>query len=384
MRVGGGGIGGAAVIGAWLAMAAAGCASARPSRAPVARAASTPAELIAEARAEGLAAEDPLQIDAAMKAEIEAVVGRMGTPEERLKRLLRFLNDRMFMGFQYASNRSLTAREAYRQRSGDCIAYTHLFVSLARHLGVPVYFVYVREVEGHYQRGGSYYLSSHVAVGHGHGPMAVVMDLAKQAPDWSLSLYNSIDDGTALALYYNNLAVDAMMAGRLEEAERVLRFWRARRPNAVELHNNLGVLLNRQGRHAEALAALEEGIALFPRYLPLYTNAIMAARAAGEQKKAIALVKRAQAVGQEDPMLLLVSGMSLYQEGDLKGAAERLERAGEVLPDSPVIAAWLVRVYLGAGRREDGQEAFERVRKLEPGGRLEKDLRREFPELQGI
>jgi Tfp pilus assembly protein PilF len=365
-------------------MATAGCASAPVARAPGALVARTPAELVAEARAEGLAAEDPLEIDAEMKAEVERVVGRMGTPEERLKRLFRFLNDRMFVGFQYASNRSLTARDAYRQRSGDCVAYTHLFVSLARHLGVPVYFVYVREVEGHYERGGAHYLSSHVAIGYGHGPMAMVMDLAKQAPDWSLSLYNAIDDGTALALYQNNLAVDAMMAGELDRAEHALRFWRARRPNAVELHNNLGVLLNRRGRYAEALAVLEEGIASFPKYLPLYTNAIVAARAAGQQKVAIALVRRSQAVGDEDPLLLLVSAMSLYQEGDSTGAAERLERAGEMLPESAVIAAWLARVYLGAGRKQEGERAFERVRKLEPGGRLERDLRREFPLLQGM
>lgn len=363
-------LGGACLLGA------AGCQpTARPPKGP----AVTIEALVREARAEGFVVEDPLSIDAEMKADVERVVGRMGTPEERLRRLSRYLRDDL--AFRYAPSQSLTARAGFRARQGDCVSYTHLFVALARHLGVPVYFVYVRKVEGHYEKNGTFFLSSHVAVGYGSGPMAVVMDFAKEAPDWTLSLYNTIDDGTALALYQNNLAVDAMQAGRLDEAEASMRFWLSRRPNVAEIHNNLGVLLNRAGRYEEALAVLRRGIELFPRYEPLYTNAIRAARAAGKQDEALALVGRAEALEEGDPLLLLASGLSLYQAGDYRAAAERLERAGLALPDNVVIAAWLVRVYLAAGRREEGRGAFDRVRKLAPSGTLEQDLRREFPEL---
>ncbi|WP_153820060.1 tetratricopeptide repeat protein [Polyangium spumosum] len=365
-------------MGAWL-VGAAGCAGPeRPARAPGV----TAPDLVREARAAGLFAEDPLAIDDTMKADVERVVGRFGAPEERLRRLSRYLRDDL--AFRYARSLSLTARAGFSTRAGDCVSYTLLFVALARHLDVPVYFVYVRKVEGHYEQNGSFFLSSHVAVGHGSGPMALVMDFAREAPDWTLSLYNTIDDGTALALYGNNLAVDAMQAGRLDEAEVSMRFWLARRPNVVELHNNLGVLLNRAGRHEEALAVLRRGIEVFPRYEPLYTNAIRAARAAGKHAEALALVGRAEALEEGDPLLLLASGLSLYQAGDYGGAAQRLERAGLVLPDNVVIAAWLVRVYLAAGRREDGQGAFDRVKKLAPSGTLERDLRREFPELGAL
>ncbi|MDI1484719.1 tetratricopeptide repeat protein [Polyangium sp. y55x31] len=363
------------LVGACL-LGSAGCQpAARPPKGP----AVTVADLVREARAEGFVVEDPLTIDAEMKADVERVVGRMGTPEERLRRLSRYLRDDL--AFRYAPSQSLTARAGFRARQGDCVSYTHLFTALARHLGVPVYFVYVRKVEGHYEKNGTFFLSSHVAVGYGSGPMAVVMDFAKEAPDWTLSLYNTIDDGTALALYQNNLAVDAMQAGRLDEAEASMRFWLTRRPNVAEIHNNLGVLLNRAGRYEEALAVLRRGIELFPRYEPLYTNAIRAARAAGKQDEALALVGRAEALEEGDPLLLLASGLSLYQAGDYGAAADRLERAGLALPDNVVIAAWLVRVYLAAGRREEGRGAFDRVRKLAPSGTLEQDLRREFPEL---
>jgi Tfp pilus assembly protein PilF len=365
------------LLGAWLGFGPGCAAPARPPGAHVA----TAAELVAEARAEGLAAEDPLLLDDEMKAEVERVVGRNGTPEERLKRLVRYLRGEGLGGFRYASTLSLTAREAFRSREGDCVTYSHLFASLARHLGVPVYFVYVRKVDGHFERNGSFYVSSHVAVGYGTGPMAIVMDFAKQAPDWALSLYNVIDDGTLLSLYYNNLAVGSMQAGQMDEAERTLRFWLSRRPNVAELYNNLGVLLNRAGRYEESLGVLRRGLVEFPRYEPLYTNAIRAARGAGKRHEESALVERAAEISEGDPLLLLASGLSLYRAKDFEGAAERLEKAGAAMPDSPVIAAWLVRIYLAAGRREDAEGAFARVRKLAPAGKLELDLRQEFPEL---
>jgi Tfp pilus assembly protein PilF len=357
-------------------MLGAGCGAAVRPPAPV----GTAGALLAAAEAKGLPAEDPLAMDAEMAADVERHVGGDGTPTWRMRDILRYVNHLGEDGFKYEPRLTLTAREAFRQQRGDCMSYAHLFIAMARHMGLPVYFVYVREVAGLYRQGDSLYISSHVAVGYGQGPSAVVMDIAKEAPYWSLSLYNAIDDGTALALYYNNLAVDAMISGRMEQAEQMMRFWLSVRPNVAELYNNLGVLLNRQRRHGEALAVLERGIAMFPRYEPLYANAVQAARRSGDTKRADALLRRAADVGDSDPLLLLSLGLSLYQAGNYEGAAERLEKARDAMPDSPVLSAWLTRVYLAARRYDDGQSAFQDVHRLAPGSKLEKDLLREFPD----
>jgi Tfp pilus assembly protein PilF len=231
-------------------------------------------------------------------------------------------------------------------------------------------------------------VSSHVAVGLGSGPDARVIDFSRalslwrETIDWKLAAYQSISDVEAVALYYSNLAVDRMLAGDTEDAERLFRFWMGRAPAIAELHNNLAVLLNRRGRHHEALSLLERAIGAFPTFKPLYTNAMAAARGAGRPALAQELARRGEELEHDDPFFLVAHALTHYQERAYGEAARELERARSTKPDSPVILAWLTRAYLRAGERERGAAAFEAVQRLAPGARLVRDLEAQFPELR--
>jgi hypothetical protein len=52
-----------------------------------------------------------------------------------------------------------------------------------------------------------------------------------------------------------------------------------------------------------------------------------------------------------------------------------------VKPDSAAIYAWLARVWLTAGRIEEGREAAEEVKKLAPDSSVLRELQAEFPDL---
>lgn len=374
-------------LAALVAPPAVGCAQPSPA-APRARAktAAAPrrtgtAALIHEARARGIDVEDPLTIEPEILRDADETVGRWGAPDERLRRLVGYLNDAHRLGFQYAPNLSLTASQAYRERRGDCIAYTNLFIALSRHLGLPTYYVHVSEVLSHYEHRGLFFTSSHVAVGYGSGPSAVVIDFTKSTSDWKLAIYRGVDDATAAALYYNNLAVDAMMNGKLDEAERMLRFLVEKKPEVEETYNNLGVLLNRKAKYQEALSVLQRGMKAVPAYKPLYTNGLVAARGAKRADLAKNFEQRGQEIEDRNPYFLFARGMSLFQSGELDRAAEELERAARVKPDSAVIFAWLARARLTAGRVDEGREAAEKARRLAPDSLVLRDLEAEFPDL---
>jgi tetratricopeptide (TPR) repeat protein len=363
-----------------LALSAA-CA---PARAPNASSAPIPhtdaASLIEAARQQGIKLENPLTIEKSYLKEAAQVVGTWGTSHERLRRLVNFLNDGT--RFQYAPNLSLTASQAFRERRGDCMAYSNLFVAVARSLGLPTYFVHVSEVLSHYEHKGLFFTSSHVAVGYGTGPSAMVVDFTKESTDWRLSTYRAIDDASATALYYNNLAVDMMMAGRTDEAERMFRFLIEQKPEIEEIYNNLGVLLNRKARYQEALAVLQKGMQAFPAYKPLYTNALVAARGAKRADLAKDFERRGEELVDKNPYFVFAHGLHLYQSADYARAAEEIERASALIPASPVIYAWLARAYMSAGRREEGRRAFTEAKKLSPTSRILEELAAEFPELR--
>jgi Flp pilus assembly protein TadD len=356
-----------------LAAANLGCAMTPPPR--------SAREIVRAGIDEGLTMQDPFKLDPEIKAKVEDVVGLRGEAFERMHRLRDYLSSSRELAFTYKPT-TYNANEAYRARGGDCMAYTLLFVALARDLGLPVHVVHVTEVKNYYERGGWFFVSSHVAVGFSSGANATVIDLSKEVKQYDLAMYEPIDDSAATALFYNNVAVDHMMQGDLKGAEKMLTFLHRREPSVVELTNNLGVLLNREHRYQESLTLLEQGLARNPTYEPFFTNAIHAARQAGQTAAVADLEARGQRIAETDPFFLFARGVTAFEHEEFSIAARELERAADAKPDSTVILGWLTRAYLAGGDRENGRRAFDRARRLAPRDPLVRDLFERYPELR--
>ncbi|WP_394840274.1 tetratricopeptide repeat protein [Pendulispora rubella] len=364
---------------AWLALsvAAFGCQS--PKAAPPG---TTAGELVAEARANGLAFENPMELSPDMQQDVEVAIGRRGEPRERLHKLIRHLNDRN-VGFEQVQGVSLPVKRAYREHRGDCMTYAMLFVALSRHLGLETHFVHASEVLSYYEAGDSLYASSHIAVGYGNNPDDIVVDFANAYDDWHLAAYHRIDDAAAISLYFNNVAAYTMNEGRPRDAEKMLGFLVEKRPNLAELHNNLIVAHLRQKHFGEALDVAKHAMTIFPNYKPFYTNAIQAAYGAKKFDLAQRFEARAQAIASTDPLFVFARGLQLYQRTEYSLAAEHFERALAADRNSVLIVAWLVRAHLSAGHREEGREAFARAHKMAPNDHRLKELMSKFPELRG-
>ncbi len=352
-------------------------------------------ELIDQGTREGLKLENPFELDPEIDAIIEKEIGYVDTPIERIRRITRFLNDRGYINFKYQPDDSLTAREAFHQRKGDCMAYTNLFLGIARHLNLPVYFVHVSEARNYYEKDGLFFRSSHMAVGYVAGqlgdsatsPYVVVVDFTEEATGTGLMLYEAIDDAKAFALYYNNVAVDAMLKGDMAYSEKLLKFLLKGQPGLKEVTNNLGVLYMREGRYEDALVVLQEGMKGFPSYQPFYTNAVQAARGCGQFALAADLEAKGQELTRRDPFFLFNSGVHFFQSKDYAGAVRQFNAALRVQSKNPnqhVLQAWLARAHLAAGQTEAGIEAFKKAQAASPNYNMLTMLRHEYPVLQSV
>jgi tetratricopeptide (TPR) repeat protein len=338
-------------------------------------------ELLEGGRAHGLALENPFAVESAIAAEVAAVVGDGGTPTDRMRRLTRYLNDR---GFDYQANRSLTANEAYGARQGDCMAYTNLYLGLARNLRVPAFFVHISEARNYYEKDGLYFVSSHMAVGCALQQYTVIVDFTEQKSEYTLALYDAVDDATAAGLFYNNVAVDHLLAGDIVYSERLLTYLLQTLPHLKEAQNNLAVILMRQGRFQEALAVLQDAVTRHPEYQPLYTNAVQAAKGSGQQELAKLLEAQGERFLRRDPFFIFNRGIALYERKDFDGARAEFHKVLSHQPKSPMLFAWIARVELSAGRVPDGVRSFEQAQALAPFLPMLKALRGEFPQLQAV
>ena len=365
-----------------LAVLGAGCAHLGAERRV---AALSVTDVVKEAHARGLPLTDPLTLDPLTAAHVREVIGIQGSPRERMRRIIRYLVDRGRMNFRYAPNQSLTAEQAFLQHTGDCMAYTNLYIAMARAVDLPMHFVRITDLPVYYERSGVFYVSSHMAAayptGGNDGFGGLVIDFSSETDNWRLGLYEPAPDLTAFALFYSNVAMDALVQGHATEAERTLSFLLEKTPNLRELYSNLGVVLMREGRAAAALSLLERGMALFPDYHPLYINAAQAARSLERAELADLYLARGASVATTDPFFLFSRGLSAYQKADYAVAVRQFQQAARAQPDNPVILSWMVRAYLSSGEKHRGKETYQRLVKVAPEHKSLAQLQQQFPEL---
>lgn len=343
---------------------------------------------IEEARLSGLELEAPLRVSPQVRSLVREKVGYAGTEKARLLKLVRFMGEVDGLSFQYQPQSSFTAEKAFAARRGDCMSYANLVVTLARTLDVPVRYVRITELPVTWEAEGRFFESSHMAVALGREAawdQAVIVDFGNvHTSPWRFALYDDVPDDEAFVLFQNNVAVQRMLAGELDTAERILRFFHRSAPKVREVPNNLGWVLLQSGRDREALAVLRDAVERFPRFRPLYANAIQAAHRVGDEALASSLEERGRELLEDEPAWNFNEGMRWYRSRSFPTAALRFEKALSADPDNVRLLAWSARAYLAAGNLRRGLEQVERIRARPPSQTrtaLLEDLRREFPQL---
>jgi tetratricopeptide (TPR) repeat protein len=199
---------------------------------------------------------DPLALTDEMKAFATKRAGGAGT---RLHRLTA-LQDAIFdaddgLGITYGSDLTFTAAETFTERSGNCLSFTLMFSSLARHVGLVTHFVEVDEVTGWSRRGD-------VDLSHGHMYVEVETEAGVVSVDflpWSNTRYRNrqrISEQRVTAHYHNNIGADLLTADRLERAVERFRLALLLDPGFLPARVNLAVAYRRSGSTDDAEALL--------------------------------------------------------------------------------------------------------------------------------
>ncbi len=196
---------------------------------------------------------DPFAIDDTMRATAIAVAGE-GSARQRLTRLQAFLFDPGEFEFRYEQRDTRTASEAFHARAGNCVAFTNLFIALGRAAGIPLSAGVRYRRSGGEIEGSLVVLHNHVVAVFRDDVGMTIYDFNRQASGPILG-FEVVDDLSAAGLYVNNLAVDALRAGDLAEARRLLETVVRLAPRFAAGYANLGVVRRRSGDVAGALEA---------------------------------------------------------------------------------------------------------------------------------
>lgn len=268
----------------------------------------------------------PFEIDEEMRAWAHQQVPPESPVEKRLDLLLAGLLDPERLRLQYEARSTGTAREVFRSRRANCLAFTSLFVGLAREVGIPVVYLDVDDVERFEKEGDLVVVSGHVSAGFNTGHSMKILDFSA-APPTEYRRVHPISDMTAIALFHSNKGAEALRSNRNEEALGWLRKSVAIDPELGSAWVNYGVALRRSGDVPAAEAAYRKALEVDPTAVSAYQNLAALLRFKGQEKEAEDLLALSSRLGSRNPFIYLSLGDLSFSHGRLEEARRFYRRA---------------------------------------------------------
>ncbi len=287
--------------------------------------------------------------------------------EDRFGSLVDAVMNSSLLGVEYEAGRTGSAVEVFESRKANCLAFTHMFVGMARELGLPAYFVEMSHVENFEREGDLIVISDHVAVGIGPRHAMRVVDFGLRNDERGFRV-SRISDLTATALYYSNRGAEALRAERFEEAVEWLEDAVRIDPELASAWANLGVAQRRSGRTAEAERSYRRALEVDPGASSALVNLAVLLRLDGRSEEADELLLLADAKRNRNPFTYIVLGDLSLRYGRLDEAERFYTRARRLGPDEAAPAAALGEVLLRRGERKSAEKLLRRAQRLEPGG----------------
>jgi len=203
---------------------------------------------------------DILAISEEMREFVRLNTSHLKHADAKLSALLGGMINIGLLTLEYNPNLTYSAIETYKHRQGNCLSFSSLFAALAREAGLKASFQMVDIPPNWVRSGDMVLLNNHInilvtssKVGPGFKRLHVIDFNAAEFKSHYAS--HPIGDDYALALYFSNLAVEALDKGDLLSAFRFIKKALEENQQNPGIWVNLGVLYSRQGYPDHARAA---------------------------------------------------------------------------------------------------------------------------------
>ena len=255
---------------------------------------------------------------------------------ELVDRLQNLLFSEEFLNIQYDDSANLTATETFAARRANCLSLVNLYIGMARHLGLTAQYqtIQIRPVWN--RKGELLVLSEHInALGRLSPSNQYIVDFT---PEVRLQQQTAelITDQQATALYFNNLAVEHLIAGELEPALQNFRYALATDPDLAIAWNNIGSALGRLGETALSEYSFLKAAALDRNNVSAANNLARFYAEQGDPEKAERYRRAVESYNRRNPYYHYLLGNIAYEEKDFDAALRHFQEAirrGDQEPD---------------------------------------------------
>jgi len=308
----------------------------------------------------------PWRLSAEMRQWVHhAVPDNLGN-EERLKRLLSALLGSDGLALVYKAGTTGTAQEVFASHQANCLAFTGIFVGMAREVGVPVFYLEVGDIEKFEREGNLVVASDHVTAGYGSGSQLRILEFTPIATPSYRQLHR-IADETAIALYYSNRGAELLRSGSDRESLGWLQKAVALDPELARAWINYGVALRRTGNPAGAEAAYRKALEDDPASVAAYQNLAALLFVAGRGREAGELMALSGKLDSRNPFNYLSLGDVSLGEGRVEEARRFYRKAQRLAGAAADADAALGQVALATGDRREARRWLHKAASRDSG-----------------
>ncbi len=304
------------------------------------------------------------ELDDEMRAFVAEHVPNARADRDRLRRLINAMIETGLMSVDYDDASTKTARQTFHDRVGNCMSFTSMFIALAREADLDVALQTVDIPPVWYSDSDLVILNNHVnSIVKQRFEAQVIVDFNQTGLKGDYET-KEVSDEYALALYFNNIAMDALRAGEPEESFKLLK-------KSIETYRdiaanwaNLGVIYSRIGRPDYAITAYLIALDLDEDHRPSLANLAALYRQIGDQETADYYARQIVRYQNQNPYYHYYQALAAYNEKDFDTASERLERAFRLRDDEHKFFHLRGLIHAQLGNAELALDSFVRAREL--------------------
>jgi Flp pilus assembly protein TadD len=312
----------------------------------------------------------PYEIDDEIRTLADDITEGLTSDREKVRVIVEAIIGLTQFSISYDSLSNKTATEVFREGRGNCLAYSNLFVGMARHVGLDAVYIDVVSIERQTKEAEIIVNNGHVTAGLNQGSDIMVIDFTK-SPEREYVGFKVIDDLEAIANYYNN---QGFLYGFFTETgdldfdplEREMEMYRLSlevMPTFQRARNNLGVGLRRRGKVQEAIEQYQLAIEQDPSFSDAHANLGAAYYSLGRIDDALASLQVAADQSGSNGYFHHHLGVVQYQLGLYDDAIREFRRALSKEPSMAEARYFLGESYLKKG--DSGRAVEEYVAALD-------------------
>lgn len=308
--------------------------------------------------------------------QIEAQLRRKG-PQRGLLEALYTSGE---LKLDYDARTTRNAAQAFDARAGNCLSLVVMTAAFAKEMGVTVRYqsAYLEETVS--RRSNLLLRSGHVNVTLGRRladprfPVQETTMVDFLPPDEIRGLRTrEIGEQTVVAMYMNNRAVEALVAGRIDDAYAWSREAVRQDPQFLGSLNTLGVVYLRRDALAQATKVFSHVLDRDAENLTALANLAGAYARQGRADDSLAIQLRLTKLEPQPPLHDFNLGLAAMKKQDYRTARDLFAREVARADDSAEFHFWLGMANYGLGDLESARRHVARALEASNGGQ-DRDL----------